>query len=38
MRRNIRRILLHASEIVDVEERTINAYSFLLEKYGRSIF
>ena len=38
MRRDIRRILLHASELVDIEECIINAYSFLFEKYGRSVF
>ena len=38
MRRYIRRILLHASELVDIEERIINAYSFLFEEYGRAVF
>jgi hypothetical protein len=38
MRRDIRRILLHASELVDIEERIINADSFLFEEYGRSVF
>lgn len=35
MRRDIRRILLHASELVDVEERIVNANSFLFEEYGQ---
>ena len=38
MRRDIRRVLLHASELIDVEERVIYAYSFLFEEYGRSVF
>jgi hypothetical protein len=38
MCRDIRRILLHASELVDIEESIIYAYAFLLEEYGQSIF
>jgi hypothetical protein len=38
MRRDIRRIILHASELEDVEESIIYTYSFLLKEYGRSIF
>lgn len=38
MRRDIRRILLHTSELVDVEESIINTYSFLFEEYWRSVF
>jgi hypothetical protein len=38
MRRDIRGILLHTSELVDVEESIINTYSFLFEKYREAIF
>jgi hypothetical protein len=38
MRGYIRRILLHASELVDIEEGIINAYSFLFEENGGTIF
>jgi hypothetical protein len=34
MRRDIWRILLHASKLVDIEERIAYAYTFLFEEYG----
>ena len=38
MRSDIRRILFHTSELVDIEERIIYAYPFLCKQNGRSVF
>ncbi len=35
---NVRGILLHTSELLDIEERIIYAFPFLFEKYRYAIF
>ena len=38
MRRDIRCILLHTSELINIEEGIIYPYSFLFKEYRRSVF